>query len=383
MTVRQEIQTEFNMFMWFKVLLILLLATPVYAGLPPTRILDEGSDQGLFFKLDCVGAGIACTQSGITGTMTVSGSGASGGAPTAAPYLVTSGHTLLTAEVIVGTIPGGELGGTWTSITVDATHSGSAHHAAVTVDDTATIDMTLTTQEVKGDVITLKDLVTTSPLTGGTDDILPGADADVTIAMPQATTSADGYVVQADWDSWTDHVADNTQAHSDYLLNSGNDSSSGGLTLTGVVVSTQMQASNLASCGSIKTGSAGIMSCITEPLLIAGTNTMAATLDMNSNVLDNVTNVNSTGLLTATGVLVSVAVQTPAINNAAGTVTVSGQLDIDSGGTSGVLFGTGATADPCGTFAEGTIFYNTTGDYFCYCDGSDDLKMNDNSTACF
>jgi len=43
---------------------------------------------------------------------------------------------------------------------------------------------------------------------------------DDTLSIPQATTSADGYVVQADWDSWTDHVADNTQAHTDYLLNS-------------------------------------------------------------------------------------------------------------------------------------------------------------------
>jgi hypothetical protein len=31
--------------------------------------------------------------------------------------------------VVVGATPGGELGGTWSSPTVDATHSGSAHHA--------------------------------------------------------------------------------------------------------------------------------------------------------------------------------------------------------------------------------------------------------------
>ena len=41
------------------------------------------------------------------------------------------------------------------------------------------------------------------------------------LTIPQATTSVDGYVVQADWDSWTDHVADNTQAHSDYFINTG------------------------------------------------------------------------------------------------------------------------------------------------------------------
>ena len=37
-----------------------------------------------------------------------------------------TGHT--GAEIVVGTTPGGELGGTWAAPTVDATHSGSAHN---------------------------------------------------------------------------------------------------------------------------------------------------------------------------------------------------------------------------------------------------------------
>jgi hypothetical protein len=40
------------------------------------------------------------------------------------------------------------------------------------------------------------------------------------------------------------------------------------------------------------------------------------------------------------------------------------------------------TADPCGTLGEGTIFYNDTGNYMCYCNNSDDVKMADDS-ACF
>ena len=56
---------------------------------------------------------------------------------------------------------------------------------------------------------------------------------------------------------------------------------------------------------------------------------------------------------------------------------------ITSGGAvSGVVLG-GETSDPCGTLGEGAIFYNTTSNYMCYCDGTNDLKMNDNSTACF
>ena len=50
-----------------------------------------------------------------------------GGAPDTADYLVGTAQAGLSAEIVVGTTPGGELGGTWASPTVDATHSGSAH----------------------------------------------------------------------------------------------------------------------------------------------------------------------------------------------------------------------------------------------------------------
>lgn len=46
-----------------------------------------------------------------------------------------TGHTA--AEIAVGTTPGGELGGTWAAPTVDATHSGSTHGAAVTTHEGA------------------------------------------------------------------------------------------------------------------------------------------------------------------------------------------------------------------------------------------------------
>lgn len=55
---------------------------------------------------------------------------AGGGAPTDADYLVGTAHAGLSAEIVVGTTPGGELGGTWASPTVDATHSGTTHSAA-------------------------------------------------------------------------------------------------------------------------------------------------------------------------------------------------------------------------------------------------------------
>ena len=47
-----------------------------------------------------------------------------------------------------------------------------------------------------------KDIVTTAPLTGGTDNILVGADGDITIAIPVATTDADGYLSKENWDTF-------------------------------------------------------------------------------------------------------------------------------------------------------------------------------------
>ena len=48
-------------------------------------------------------------------------------APATPDYLVGTAQAALSAEIVVGATPGGELGGTWPSPTVDPTHSGSAH----------------------------------------------------------------------------------------------------------------------------------------------------------------------------------------------------------------------------------------------------------------
>lgn len=50
-----------------------------------------------------------------------------GAAPADVDYLVGQASGSLSAEIVVGTAPGGELGGTWASPTVDATHSGTPH----------------------------------------------------------------------------------------------------------------------------------------------------------------------------------------------------------------------------------------------------------------
>lgn len=41
------------------------------------------------------------------------------------------------------------------------------------------------------------------------------------------------------------------------------------------------------------------------------------------------------------------------------------------------------TADPCATLEEAALFYNDTSNYFCYCDGTNDVQMHSPATACF
>ncbi len=63
--------------------------------------------------------------------------GGGGGAPTGVDYLVGTADATLTNEIVVGTTPGGELGGTWASPTVDSTHSGSSHAGVVSTHEAA------------------------------------------------------------------------------------------------------------------------------------------------------------------------------------------------------------------------------------------------------
>jgi len=96
-------------------------------------------------------------------------------APNDADYLVGTANADLSAEIVVGTTPGGELGGTWPSPTVDATHSGSAHHAAVTIG--ADGQHSLATQVLSGVAATAAQAghATTAQITK-LDGIATGAD---------------------------------------------------------------------------------------------------------------------------------------------------------------------------------------------------------------
>ncbi len=83
----------------------------------------------LFSKVDAgVARPFAQLDDGSVHDLTDTGGG--GGAPSTADYLVGTSDGGLSAEIVVGTTPGGELGNTWASPTVDTTHSGSSHAGA-------------------------------------------------------------------------------------------------------------------------------------------------------------------------------------------------------------------------------------------------------------
>ena len=96
---------------------------------------------------------------------------AGSGAPTTADYLVGTADGTLSAEIVVGTTPGGELGGTWASPTVDATHSGSAHITAAGfgIVGLPTPAVSLTTASAFVTAETTLTAVTYADITGATD----------------------------------------------------------------------------------------------------------------------------------------------------------------------------------------------------------------------
>jgi hypothetical protein len=110
--------------------------------------------------------------------------GAGGGAPDDVDYLVGTASGDLSAEIVVGTSPGGELGGTWASPTVDATHSGSSH-AAVQAAAEATAASALSAHS--SDTTSVHGIADTSAL-ALTANVQP-LDSDLTAIAALTTTS--------------------------------------------------------------------------------------------------------------------------------------------------------------------------------------------------
>lgn len=123
----------------------------------------------------------AAAEAAAAGALTVHAAGPHGGAPATVDYLVGTADAGLSAEIVVGTSPGGELGGTWASPTVDATHSGSSHAGVVSTHEAAADPHTGYLKEsdynAKGDLISASANDTPSTVTVGANDTILMADS--------------------------------------------------------------------------------------------------------------------------------------------------------------------------------------------------------------
>lgn len=111
-----------------------------------------------------------------------------GGAPTDADYLVGTANASLSAEIVVGTTPGGDLGGTWAAPSVD---DNSHNHTESNITDLShTTDTTLSEEQVE-------DFAGPMVATGGTK-------TGITVTYQDATNDMD---FDVDHDAATNFVA--------------------------------------------------------------------------------------------------------------------------------------------------------------------------------
>lgn len=116
-----------------------------------------------------------------------------GGGPTDADYLVGTANGGLSAEIVVGTSPGGELGGSWASPTVDGTHSGSAHHAESHAHSSHTgTDVVEDKVTTKGDILAATAADTLARLGVGANDQVLTADSAQSTGMKWAAAGGGG-----------------------------------------------------------------------------------------------------------------------------------------------------------------------------------------------
>lgn len=137
------------------------------------------------------------------GVLVGDASGGGGGAPVDVDYLVGTASGDLSAEIVVGTSPGGELGGTWASPTVDSVHSGSSH-ATVQAAAEATAAAALSTHS--SDTTGIHGIADTSALldTGDIGSTVEAHDTDLTTIAGLSPTNDD--ILQRKAGAWTNRT---------------------------------------------------------------------------------------------------------------------------------------------------------------------------------
>lgn len=102
------------------------LLTGDHASRPAFGSVPEGT------LYSCTDHALIYQSDGVAAWSTYATLGTAGGAPSTADYLVGTANGSLSAEIVAGTSPGGELGGTWAAPTVDVVHAGATAPATYT-----------------------------------------------------------------------------------------------------------------------------------------------------------------------------------------------------------------------------------------------------------
>lgn len=117
---------------------LLLISNSLAYG--ATQLKDEGTSQGYINVVDCVGAGIACTKSGITGTLTVGGGGGGDHDPVTVSDTAEIDHTLT----------GQQLSSALVASSIDETKLDASVNASLDLADSALQSETDTFDDVVG-----------------------------------------------------------------------------------------------------------------------------------------------------------------------------------------------------------------------------------------
>lgn len=175
------------------------LEVPNSTSLPGTCTVGQ-----VYMDTDATtGQRIYACESANTWALQGDGGGAGGGAPTTVDYLVGTADGTLSGEIVVGTSPGGELGGTWASPTLD----DSVSVASWTI-STPTLDGTNVNIGGGASATELRFLEPSGSGSNYTGFKSPALAGNVVYTLPTADGTA-GQILKTDGSaalSWTDNT---------------------------------------------------------------------------------------------------------------------------------------------------------------------------------
>lgn len=170
----------------------LVLATPVWADPPaiiptPLEVTEEDGGPSTYpYQVKFTNGTVTDNGDGTTSIST-----SAGNAPDSADYLVGTTNASLSAEIVVGTTPGGELGNTWASPTIDDSLAVTSWNLTTpTITTSATLTDGATVGQAAGPLLTFDDTNNELELTGAELGIGSSTPSAPLYVLPASGTAA-------------------------------------------------------------------------------------------------------------------------------------------------------------------------------------------------